>query len=249
MKKDDISKVIANIDDTYIQEAATCTAKQEKSASIKGLFIKAPLAAAVIILLLVGTIAYTAANRTNWSSSVRFDGGSQAEIIESAMFKSIPDTAPKTEEYGNMLPMTHAEVEAILGFDILQYELSQNPTVNYDTSLNEDGTIARVSLWWPRILSDGEENGKSLNQSVYMLNYGAEEGYVLAFIEGLDAMGEKKLLDENYIEELGVNAVCYTSGGDSNRITVTFAYDNVLYDFTGNGYTLEEIISVIKELK
>ncbi len=249
MKKSDISKVIGNISDNYIEEAADYTAKKVRITNIRDLFIKAPVAAAVIILLLVATIAYTAATRTNWSSSVQFDDGSRVEIIDNALFKQIPNDAPKTEEYGNMLPMTHAKVEAILGFDILHYEKSQNPELNYDTSLNKDGTIARIDLWWPRILSEGEESEKSINQSVYMLNEGAEEGYILPFIEGIDAAGEKELLDEIHIEELDVNAVCYTSGGDYDRITVTFVYDNVMYSFTGNGYTLEEIIAVVKELK
>lgn len=249
MKKEDITKVFENINDSYIEEAVSFNAKKGRIIGIKDLFIKAPLAATVVILLLVGIMVYTAANRTNWSSSVQFDDGSTAQIIENAMFKEIPEDAPKTEEFGNMLPMTHEKVEAILGFDILCYENAENPTVNYDTSLNKDGTIARVDLWWPGIVSDGTENGKSINQSVYMLNVGAEEGYILPFIEGLDAMGNKVLLDKIHIEELNVDAVCYTAGDMPDRITVTFVYDDIMYSFTGNGYMLDEIIGVIKELK
>lgn len=249
MKKDDISKIIGSMNSKHIEEAASYTPKKGKVISIKDLFIKAPLAATIVILLLAGTIAYTAANRTNWSSSIHFDDGSEVQIIENAVFKKIPDDMPKTGEYDNMTPMTHEKIEALLGFDILHYENAQNTTVNYSTDQNSDGRIARVDLWWPRILSEGEEGEKSLNQSVHMLNEGADTGYVLAFEEGLDAMGEKVLLDEIRIEQLDVNAVCYTSGDDSDRITVTFVYDNIMYDFTGHGYTLEEILSVIKELK
>ncbi len=249
MKRNDIDTVITSINSNYIEEAADCTAKKGKAIGIKDLIVKAPVAAAIVILLLIGTVAYTAANLTNWSSSIRFDDGSEVQIIENAVFKAIPDDAPKTGEYDNMMPLTHEKVEALLGFDILHYEQSQNPTVNYSTHQNEDGRIARVDLWWPRILSEGEENEKSLNQSVYMLNEGADNGYVLAFKEGLDAMGHKVLLDEVYIEELEVNAICYTAGDDHGRITVTFVYDNVMYDFTGHGYSLDEIITVIKELK
>lgn len=249
MKKEDISKILDGINDKYIEEAADYTAEKPKIKNIKDLFIKAPLAAAIVILLLAGTIAYTAANRTNWSSSVLFDDGSTAQIIENARFRAIPDTAPKTEEYGNMLPMTHAEVEAVLGFDILHHKDAENPTVNYDTSLNKDGSIARVDLWWPQIFSDGTEDGKHINQSVYMLNEGAEEGYVLAFTEGIDAMGNKILLDEIHIDELDSDAVCYTAGDMPDRITVTFVYENIMYSFTGHGYTLDEIIKIIKELE
>ncbi|MBQ3603275.1 MAG: hypothetical protein IJA02_05525 [Clostridia bacterium] len=249
MKKEDISKILDGINNEYIEEAAAYATEKPKIRNIKDLFIKAPLAATIVILLIVGTIAYTAASRTNWSSSVQFDDGSTAQIIENAMFKAIPDTAPKTEEYGNMLPMTHAEVEAVLGFDILHHKESENPMVNYDTSLNKDGSIARVDLWWPQIFSDGAEGEKHLNQSVYMLNVGAEEGYVLAFSEGIDAMGHKILLDEIHIDELDIDAVCYTAGDMPGRITVTFVYENVMYSFTGNGYTLDEIIKVIKELE
>ena len=249
MKKENISDILNNIDNKYIAEAAAYTAEKAKAGSIRDLFIKAPLAATIVILLIVGTIAYTAASRTSWSSSVQFDDGSTAQIIENALFKDIPDNAPKNEESGNMLPMTHAEIESVLGFDILHHKEAENSTVNYDTSLNKDGSIARVDLWWPRIFSDGTEGGKHINQSVYMLNAGAEEGYILAFMEGLDAMGHKVLLDEIRIDELDVDAVCYTSDDMPDIITVTFVYENVMYSFTGNGYTLDEIINVIKDLE
>ena len=249
MKKEDITKVLSGTNDEFITEAAEFIKAKKQAVSIKDIFLKAPLAATVVILLLIGTIAYTTANRTNWSSRIRFDNGSTEQIVENAIYKVIPDTAPKTEEYGNMIPMTISEAEMYLGFNILQYLKAENPTVNYDTSLNKNGKIARVDLWWPRIVTDGTDNGKSINQSVYMLNFGAEEGYVLAFEEGLDAMGHKILLDKIYIDELDTQALCYTAGDDPDCIRVTFVYDNVMYSFTGHGYTLNEMISVIKELE
>lgn len=249
MKKDNITKILSEINDEYITEAADYKKEKQNGMSIKDLFLKAPVAATVVILLLIGTIAYTAASRTNWSSSVMFDDGSTEKLVENAFFKAIPDTAPKNKEGGNMLPMTIEEAESFLHFDILNYPNSESPTVNYDASLNKDGSIARVDLWWPRIVTDGTENGKSINQSVYILNIGAEEGYVLAFEEGLDAMGHKILLDKIQIDNLDTEAICYTAGDDPDRITVTFVYDNVMYSFTGQGYSLDEIISVIKELE
>lgn len=249
MKKDAIEKAVSEISDDFIAEAAEFGKDKRKTNSIKQLFVKAPLAATVVILLLIGTIAYTAASRTNWSSSIKFDDGSTEQIVENAFFKDIPDTAPKNQEFASMLQMSHEEIEAYLGFDILHCLDAENDTVNYDTSLNKDGSIARVDLWWPQIFSDGTEGGKHLNQSVYMLNVGAEEGYVLAFSEGIDAMGHKILLDEIHIDELDIDAVCYTAGDMPGRITVTFVYENVMYSFTGNGYTLDEIIKVIKELE
>ena len=249
MRKDDISTVLSEINDEYITEAAEFKSNNSKKASIKDLFIKAPVAATIVILLLVGTIAYTAASRTNWSSSIKFDDGSSEQIVENAFFKDIPDTAPKKQEFASMLQMSHEEIEAYLGFDILHCLDAENDTVNYDTSLNKDGSIARIDLWWPGIVTDGTENGKSINQSVYILNIGAEEGYVLAFEEGIDAMGHKILLDKIHVDELDTDVLCYTSGDDPDRISVTFAYDDVMYSFTGHGYTLDEIISVIKELE
>lgn len=249
MKKNDISIILSGINDDYITEAADFKKDKQINTSIKGIFLKAPIAATVIILLLIGTIAYTTASRTNWSSSIMFEDGTTEQIAENAFFKVIPDTAPKTEEGSNMLPMTIDKVEDYLSFNILNYPNSENATVNYDTSLNKDGSIARISLWWPRIVTDGTENGKSINQSVYILNIGAEEGYVLAFEEGLDAMGHKVLLDKIYIDELDTEALCYTAGDDPETITVTFVYDNIMYSFTGHGYSLNEIISLIKELE
>lgn len=249
MKPDNLNKVIEAIDDSFIDEASSYSPPEKKAANLKSLFIKAPVAATVIILLLIGAIAYTTANMTGWSSSIRFEDGSEAEIIDSALFKNIPDTAPKTKEGENMLPMTHAEVEANLGFDILCYENAHSKTVNYSTLQNKDGRIARVSLWWPEILVEGEANEKMLSQSVYMLNTGADQGYIAAFKEGVDAMGHKKLLDEIFIVELGINAVCYTASDMPEIITVTFVHDSIMYSFTGHGYTLEEIISVLKQLR
>lgn len=249
MKKDNITIVLSDINDEFITEAAEYKKGKTKITNLRDLFVKAPLAATVVILLLIGTIAYTAASRTNWSSSIIFDDGSTEQIVESAFFKVIPDTAPKNKEGDNKLPMSHAEIEAFLGFDILHYANAENATVNYDTSLNKDGSIARVDLWWPRIVTDSTENGKSINQSVYMLNIGAEEGYVLAFEEGLDAMGHKILLDKIRIDELDTQALCYTAGDEPDIISVTFVHDNIMYNFTGNGYTLDEIISVIKHLE
>lgn len=249
MKKDAIEKALSEISDDFIAEAAEFGKDKRKTSSIKQLFVKAPLAATVVILLLIGTIAYTAASRTNWSSSIKFDDGSTEQIVENAFFKDIPDTAPKKQEFASMLQMSHEEIEAYLGFDILHCLDAENDTVNYDTSLNKDGSIARIDLWWPGIVTDGTENGKSINQSVYILNIGAEEGYVLAFEEGIDAMGHKILLDKIHVDELDTDVLYYTSGDDPDRISVTFAYDDVMYSFTGHGYTLDEIISVIKELE
>ena len=62
MKKEDITKVLSGINDEYIIEAADFKKEKTKITNIRDLFVKAPLAATVVILLLVGAIAYTAAS-------------------------------------------------------------------------------------------------------------------------------------------------------------------------------------------
>ena len=83
-----------------------------------------------------------------------------------------------------------------------------------------------------------------------MLNEGADEGYVLAFKEGIDAIGGKEL--ENtinvFINSVETKVVIYTYDDNEERLNATFVYDDILYSLSGYGYTQEEMISVIKQM-
>lgn len=186
----------------------------------------------------------------NWSTSIKLEDGSEIKISENNTYKQISDNAPKTyksDESIGALSMTHTEVENALGFHILNYENATSNVMVYRTELNKDGSIGVVDLWWADFLK--ENKGKTLSLSISILNKDADEGYVLAFEEGLDAAGEKNI--ENIYESpnLSTNIVIYTNDWDADRITATFVYDDVLYQFIGDDFTKDEVISIIENLK
>ena len=143
--------------------------------------------------------------------------------------------------------MTHAEVEKVLGFNILGYDKATSDEMGYKTMQNKDGTIGRIDLWWADFLKISEE--KQMTLSISMLNKGADEGYILAFEEGLDAAGGKKLENVITLESLDVKIIVYTSGSHDNKLTMSFVYDNVLYEFGGFDFTESEMLSVIEQMK
>ncbi|MBE6788634.1 MAG: hypothetical protein E7539_03110 [Ruminococcaceae bacterium] len=250
MKREKISMAISNIDKKYITEAENYAAPAKKAVSIRSIFIKLPVAACLIACLLVGTGAYAAYEIYEWSSSILFEDGTKVDVVENMTYKNIPETAPKTirtEDSVGSLRMTHQEVQKALGFKILNYEGATSDEMVYRTGLNDDGSIGRVDLWWAYFVYENED--KNISLSISMLNKGADLGYVLAFQEGLDAAGGKKLEDTVTIESLNTKAVVYTDRSHSNKLAITFVYDNVIYDFLGFDYTQEEMLSVIEQLK
>lgn len=249
MKRENISKVIGNINEKHISEAENYTSTAKRY-SIKTFFIKAPVAACLILCLLVGTVAYAAYEAYEWSTSILFEDGSKVQLVENATFKEIPDSAPKTERTEDSIgtiKMTHAEVEKVLGFNILGYDKATSDEMGYKTMQNKDGTIGRIDLWWADFLEINEE--KQITLHISMLNKGADEGFILAFEEGQDAAGGKKLENVVTIDSLDTKIVVYKSDSHDNKITMTFVYDNVLYQFGGYDFTESEMLSVIEQMK
>lgn len=250
MKRENISKTIGNINSKHIIEAENYSATSKKVFSIKSFFIKAPVAACLIMCLLIGTVAYAAYEAYEWSSSIMFEDGTKVDIVENATFKNIPETAPKTERTEDSIGtirMTHAEVEKVLGFNILGYDKATSDEMGYKTMQNEDGTIGRIDLWWADFLQESENKYMTLHIS--MLNKGADEGYVSAFEEGQDAAGGKVLENINIDNSLDTKIIVYKSDSHDNKITITFVYDNILYQFGGFDFTESEMLSVIEQMK
>jgi len=249
MKRENISKVIENINEKHITEAENYTSTENRY-GIKTFFIKAPVAACLILCLLVGTVAYAAYEAYEWSTSILFEDGSKVQVVENATFKEIPDSAPKTqrtEDSSGYIKMTHSEIEETLGFNILSYDNATSHEMSYRTEQNDDGTIGRIDLWWADFLEISEERRMTLHIS--MLNKGADEGFILAFEEGQDAAGGKKLENIVTIDSLDTKVIVYTSGSHDNKITMTFVHDNVLYQFGGYDFTEIEMLSVIEQMK
>ena len=76
----------------------------------------------------------------------------------------------------------------MLRFSILKLQENNTSEIYYRTSLNDNGTIGRVDLWIPYFYK--ENDNKYIGVSVSMLNKYADDGYVLAFQEGIVATGE-----------------------------------------------------------
>ena len=189
----------------------------------------------------------------NWSTGVEFEDGTKITLIENAKFKEISKNARKSD---SLVSMTHEEVEKNLGFHILDYEYTSSKSMGYSTSLNSDGNIGLVHLWWADFINNdneefkyGDKNSKIISVDISILNKGAEERYIYPFLEEKDATGEKELDNLYEIKNLNVNAVIYGNSWDKTRLTASFVYDDIYYQFISYNYTKEEIIEILEQLK
>ena len=216
---------------------------------------------AVFVLLATFSVVYAKEIKefiNSWTTHIKFKDDTKIEVNNESGFKNILESAPKVEkpQYvpGQIKPekpqsrieMNHDQVEEILGFHILDYKDTYTKTIYYDTGLNDNKTIGRVDLWWANFT---KEDNKSISVLASMLNVGADEKYVLAFKEGLDASGEKELNEVYEIKNLNTKVVIYGNDWDSSRLNATFVYDDILYQFIGNNYSKEEIINILENLK
>lgn len=189
-----------------------------------------------------------------WSTGVEFVDGTKVTLIENASFKEINENAIKSD---NPISMTLDEVEKNLGFHILDYEHTSSKLMGYSTLLNENGNIAVASLWWGGFIDntngqfgkDGDKTGKVISVYISILNKDAEDRYVYPFIEGIDATGEKELDQVYEIKNLNAKAVIYGNSFDNSRLTSSFVYDNVYYQFISYNYSKEEMIDILENLK
>lgn len=249
MKKENLVEAIGNLDSKYVLEAEALNKSQKNSSKIIVLFKRAPIAACLVLCMLFGVVAYATYEVYNWSTSIWFDNDTTIEIADNMHFKRIPDNAYKTD-YDNgigKMDLSHNEVEEMLGFNILCCENANTESVIYDSFQNDNGSIGRVDLWWPHFI---EIEDKRISYRASMLNEGADEGYILAFQEGIDAIGGKEL--ENtinvFINSVETKVVIYRYDDTEERLNATFVYDDILYNLSGYGYTQEEMISVIKQM-
>ena len=160
MKKEELSAAMSNINIKFIDEAENYDMSKRK-------IIKRPLSrmavAAIVIGCLVFTgVAYAGTTLTDWKSVISFfdDKGNKVDVTVSdeAFFKELPDNLPVPGDGEPMIAMTRDEVESLLGFEILDSELSPDSTVfNYDAYANKnDGAVAVVSLWCPGFIKESE---------------------------------------------------------------------------------------------
>ncbi len=250
MKKEDLSAAMNSIDVKFIEEAENYDMTKRK-------IIKRPLSRLAVAAILAGCIifsgvAYAGATLTDWESVISFfdkDGNeTKVTVSDKAFFKQLPDGLPVPGDGEPMIPMKRAEAEALLGFEFLDSKLSPESTIfNYDANVNfNSNSVATVSLWCPGFIKESEN--KSINMSVDILSTDAEEGYILPFIEGKDAMGGKVYGETYTLESLDADAVIYAFDSD-NRTNATFVYDNIYYTVSAYGYSLDEFKVILNTLR
>ena len=251
MKKEELSAAMSDINMKFIEEAENYD--MSKSKIIKRPLSRMAVAAIVIGCLLFGGVAYASTTLTDWKSVISFFDGNgnkvDVTVSDQAFFKELPDDLPLPAEGEPMIPMLKDEVEELLGLEILSSVLSPDSTVyNYDAFANKnDGAVAVVGLWVPDYIKESET--KNINMSVSILSTKAEEGYILPFIEGKDAMGGKIHIDTYKIETLNTNVVIYSTADMSELLKATFVYDDVSYTISSYNYTLDELKDILNTLK
>lgn len=205
---------------------------------------------AVAVCLLSATFVYAKEIKEffqNWSTSIKLENGEEVKISENNNFKEIPTDAIKVKENSESPKMTFEEIEEMLKFSILKLQENNTREIYYRTSLNDNDTIGRVDLWIPYFYK--ESDNKYISVSISMLNKSADNRYVLAFQEGVDATGEKNIENSYKSENLNTNIVVYTNNWSDERLTATFVYDDILYQFIGHNILKDEMTSIIETLK
>ena len=250
MKKEVLSAAMSDIDVDFIDEAENYDMSKRKI--IKRPLSRMAVAAIVIGCLIFGGVAFAGTTLTDWKSVISFfdDNGNKTDIIisDEAFFKELPDGLPVPGDGEPMIPMTKNEVESLLGFNILGSELSPENTVyNYDAYVNKaNDNVALVSLWCPGFIEESET--RSISYSVSILSIDAEEGYILPFIEGKDAMGGKIYVETYKIEALDIDAVIYSADDVNSMFKTVFVCDDVYYTISSYEYTLDELKSILNTL-
>ena len=251
MKKEELSAAMSDIDIRFIEEAENYNMSKRKI--IKRPLSRMAVAAIIIGCLVFGGVAYAGTTLTDWKSVISFfdDKGNKVDVTVSdeAFFKELPDNLPVPGDGEPMISMTKSEVEELLGFDILGSDLTtDNIIYNYDAYVNKaNDNVATVSLWCPNFIKANET--KHINYSADILSVEAEEGYIIPFIEGKDAMGGKLHIETYKIEALNTNAVIYSAGDAENMLKATIVYDDVYYTISAYEYTLDEFKTILNTLE
>ena len=211
----------------------------------------AVICCAIVVVASVTTVTYSAI-KNYYSSTIRMDDGQKVELSAEVHYKSIPDGILKVSSNEEM---QWNDVEAMLGFSLLGNGNVDDGSVVYSTCLNDDETVAVVDLYIPNYkrydeaayTKDGYAYYKSyISLMIDILDADAEEGYVLPFAEGKDAMGGKELVAQYHSEALDTEVIIYKT---SSSIAASLIYDDVYYTLYGYGVTEEQMREAVEELK
>lgn len=184
----------------------------------------------------------------SFSTNINVENNKSIKLSDNINFKNISkDALIFTGD--SQYQMNYNEVEKNLGFKILKLKENNTYEIYYSTELNDNNQIGRVDLWIPYFVK--ESDNKYISASISMLNKGADEKYILAFEEGLDASGGKDNFEEYYSNNLDTKIIIYsysTSNSNNRYLKATFVYDDVLYIFTGMNMSKDDLINYINGL-
>ena len=184
----------------------------------------------------------------SFRTNINVENNKSIKLSDNVKFKNISSNALKSDN-NNAKQMVFSEVEHNLGFKILKLKNNNTDEIYYSTELNGNGKIGRVDLWIPYFVK--ESDNKYISVNVSMLNIGADEKYILAFKEGVDASGGKDNFEEYYSNNLDTKIIIYsysTSNSNNRYLKATFVYDDVLYIFTGMNMSKDDLINYINGL-
>ena len=184
----------------------------------------------------------------SFSTNINVENNKSIKLSDNINFKNISkDALIFTGD--SQYQMNYNEVEKNLGFKILKLKENNTDEIYYSTELNDNNQIGRVDLWIPYFVK--ESDNKYISASISMLNKGADEKYILAFEEGMDASGGKNNFEEYYSNNLDTKIIIYsysTSNSNNRYLKATFVYDDVLYIFTGMNMSKDDLINYINGL-
>ena len=184
----------------------------------------------------------------SFSTNINVENNKSIKLSDNINFKNISKNA-LIFTGDSPYQMNYNEVEKNLGFKILKLKENNTDEIYYSTELNDNNQIGRVDLWIPYFVK--ESDNKYISASISMLNKGADEKYILAFEEGMDASGGKNNFEEYYSNNLDTKIIIYsysTSNSNNRYLKATFVYDDVLYIFTGMNMSKDDLINYINGL-
>lgn len=184
----------------------------------------------------------------SFSTNINVENNKSIKLSDNINFKNISKNA-LIFTGDSPYQMNYNEVEKNLGFKILKLKENNTDEIYYSTELNDNNQIGRVDLWIPYFVK--ESDNKYISASISMLNKGADEKYILAFEEGMDASGGKNNFEEYYSNNLDTKIIIYsysTSNSNNRYLKATFVYDDVLYIFTGTNMNKDDLINYINGL-
>lgn len=219
-------------------------AKKKEVPTMKKTFPKLVYVLSAILLLCgltFGTV-FAAEIKGFIATVLSLEDGTTCPISEIATVK-IKDTAVISHF---LTPMTHGELEEMLGVRILNTDLASTDSLGYSTLLSK-GKIARVDLWQAGFI-DFDNEDKSISMAVSFLTPAAGEEYIDAFKEGIDAAGGKEIKGSHEFTLLGQVTV-YGNSWSETRLNAAFVYSDMLYTIITENVSEAELLEILASLK